>query len=619
MSNHKYTNYVCMAIITIAVLVTISLFYLRGSNAIEATTTEQPYVTQLFDTNKVHAIDIVISENDWTTLQENASKEEYVPCSVVIDGESVKNVAIRAKGNSSLQQVEQSDSERYSFKIEFDHYQDGNLYKGLDKLALNNIIQDATYMKDYLCYSMMAKMGVESPLCSYINVTVNGEAFGLYLAVEAVEDSFAERVYGTDHGLIYKPDSMDMNGGMGGDKNDNKMPQMPTTGEGGDGNVPQMPENMKDRAGGFGGTGSNDVALVYSDDEISSYTNIFDGAVFDVTNSDKKRLISSIKQMNEGTELEEVINIEEVLKYFVVHNFVLNFDSYTGSLMHNYYLYEKDGMLSMIPWDYNLAFGAFSMGNGQKGGPNNDHNATQNSDTTKSESTSQQGDSQATSMVNFPIDTPVSGTTMEERPLLNSLLSNETYRNQYHTYFDEFLKSYWENGTFTEEINRVKELIAPYVKTDTTAFYTYDEFETGVNTLLNFCDLRVESVRGQLDGIIPSTEEEQTTSESLVDGSTINLEDMGSNDMGKGNGPMGNPMSESDTTLQQNSEQGQTSDKEMPTFNGQNKEEFQEFNGKMPGNMTTSNAMGTQQWILFATCLICLLGGMVVIKRYGKW
>ena len=27
----------------------------------------------------------------------------------------------------------------------------------------------------------------------------------------------------------------------------------------------------------------------------------------------------------------------------VVHNFVLNFDSYTGSMIHNYYLYEKDG------------------------------------------------------------------------------------------------------------------------------------------------------------------------------------------------------------------------------------------------------------------------------------
>ena len=38
---------------------------------------------------------------------------------------------------------------------------------------------------------------------------------------------------------------------------------------------------------------------------------------------------------------ERVVDIEEVIRYFVVHNFVLNFDSYTGSMIHNYYLYEE--------------------------------------------------------------------------------------------------------------------------------------------------------------------------------------------------------------------------------------------------------------------------------------
>ena len=34
-----------------------------------------------------------------------------------------------------------------------------------------------------------------------------------------------------------------------------------------------------------------------------------------------------------------------MIRYFVVHNFVCNFDSYTGSMIHNYYLYEEDGQL----------------------------------------------------------------------------------------------------------------------------------------------------------------------------------------------------------------------------------------------------------------------------------
>lgn len=125
----------------------------------------------------------------------------------------MKNCAIRAKGNTSLSNVKQYGNDRYSFKIEFDHYDDTLTYHGLDKLVLNNNIQDNTLMKDYLTYRMMAYMGVDAPLVSYAFITVNGEDFGLYLALEAVEESFLERNYGADYGELYKPDSISMGGG----------------------------------------------------------------------------------------------------------------------------------------------------------------------------------------------------------------------------------------------------------------------------------------------------------------------------------------------------------------------------------------------------------------------
>ena len=56
-------------------------------------------------------------------------------------------------------------------------------------------------------------------------------------------------------------------------------------------------------------------------------------------------------------------------------------------------------------------------------------------------------------------------------------------------------------------IDEAYDLIAPYVEKDPTKFCTYDEFETGVQTLKNFCYLRAQSVAGQLDGSIPSTSE----------------------------------------------------------------------------------------------------------------
>ncbi|MBQ8576902.1 MAG: CotH kinase family protein [Clostridia bacterium] len=51
-----------------------------------------------------------------------------------------------------------------------------------------------------------------------------------------------------------------------------------------------------------------------------------------------------------GESNEDVVDVDAVTRYFVVHNFLCSFDSYTGSIIHNDYLYKKDGQLSMLDW-----------------------------------------------------------------------------------------------------------------------------------------------------------------------------------------------------------------------------------------------------------------------------
>lgn len=184
-----------------------------GSQGLQAAAREMGYESRLFDTASVHTIDIVME--DWEGFLETAQREEYSLCSLVIDGETYENVAIRGKGNTSLTQVEQYGNSRYSFKVEFDHYDNALNYYGLDKLSLNNLIQDNTMLKDYLCYQLMGFFGVDAPLCSFVYITVNGEDWGLYLAVEGVEESFLQRNYGSNYGELYKPDSQSMGGGRG--------------------------------------------------------------------------------------------------------------------------------------------------------------------------------------------------------------------------------------------------------------------------------------------------------------------------------------------------------------------------------------------------------------------
>ena len=536
------------------ILVVTILFMNGGALGLEVMAHNMGYENRLFDNTRVHTIDIVM--DDWDEFIKNATSEEYYTAAVVIDGEAYKNVGIRGKGNTSLSTVSSMDSDRYSFKVEFDHYDNSITYHGLDKLSLNNLIQDSTMMKDYLSYTMMNEFGAAAPLCSFVYITVNGEDWGLYLAVEGLEDSFLERNYGSDYGELYKPDSMSFGGGRGNGKDFNmddfinreesadgseqgattpnrenfdpsamfggEMPDMSNfdpsqipEGFGGgmpnmgdfdpsqmQGGMPQMPgmtqgesdSENEDKSsfggkGGFGGfgMGSSDVKLQYIDDNISSYQNIWNNAKTDITAADQTRLIESLKKLSSGEQIESVVDIEQVIRYFVVHNYACNGDSYTGSMIHNYYLYEENGQLAMLPWDYNLAYGTFQGGNGQ-------------------------------STVNTPIDAPVSGGAGEDRPMWNWILSDECYTELYHQYFTEFLNTVDVQAVIDNAYN----LIKSYVEKDPTAFYTYEEFETGVETLLQFCALRSESISMQL------ANGETTSNMNYVDASGLTTSDMGS-------------------------------------------------------------------------------------------
>ena len=289
MSTHKQFDRICVVITLLALLITI-LFMNGEALGLTASARSMGYEQTLFDTSRVHTIDIVI--DDWDAFIQTATSEEYAACSVVIDNEAVKNVAIRGKGNTSLSSVATMGSERYSLKLEFDHYEASKTWKGLDKLCLNNLIQDNTYMKDYLAYRLMAEFGADAPL------SVSGDV---------------------------------------------------------------------------------------------------------------------------------------------------------------------------------------------------------------------------------------------SRPLVDWIFQNEEYTALYHQYFAEFLDSVDIEAIIDEAYS----LIAPYVGKDPTAFCSYEEFETGVETLRSFCEKRTESVRGQLDGTIPSTDAgQQADSSELIDASALALSSMGS--MSSGGGPGGN-------------------------------------------------------------------------------
>lgn len=235
----------------------------------------------------------------------------------------------------------------------------------------------------------------EYVLCDLV---IDGEDWGLYLAVEGVEESFLLRNYGTDYGELYKPDSMEMGGGRGNGG-----------GFGGRGGMGGMPSDMGEVPEDMGG-----------------------------------------------------------------------------------------GLLSMLPWDYNLAFGGFM------------------------------GSSDAEALVNWSIDDPTSDGDTESRPMLAWIFESEEYTELYHAAFAEFIESVFTSGEFERLFDETVELISPYVERDPTKFCTYEEFELGAETLREFCLLRAESIGYQLAG-------EDVT----VDASGLDISAMGSMNNTAGGGGKG--------------------------------------------------------------------------------
>ena len=229
------------------------------------------------------------------------------------------------------------------------------------------------------------------------------EVVSLYLAVEGIEESFVQRYYGNNYGTLYKP----------------------------------LDEQ---------GKGAN---LVYTDDNIESYSGL--EAVTDLKDGSDQALVEMIKP-HQGTDLERVLNIEEILKYFAVNTVLVNMDSYLGQFAHNFYLYEEDGVFSILPWDYNMSFGGFGMGRGN-------------------------GQDQTA----LTIDEPVSGTTLEQRPLLGKLLEVEEYKELYHQYIAEFINGPFVLEKMTAEIERVANMIRPYLEQDPTKFYSMEQFEDAIS------------------------------------------------------------------------------------------------------------------------------------------
>lgn len=354
---------------------------------------EAPAYAALFETGEILDINIEIDEADWQDILDNAMEEEFHPANVTIDGITATNVGFRTKGNSTLRSIASSDSDRYGFRVKLDKYEDDQTLLGLSTFVLNPSFADPSYMREYLTYQAMASLGAPTPYCTFARLSINGEYFGLYLCVEAVSDSFVERNTTDPDAVLYKAE----------------------------GQRSTLEESMD----------LTQFEVKYGKDK--SLTHI--QALVDA---------HAATTADNADDLADILDVDSVLKAMAINTVMGNYDSYSGSMAHNYFLLYADGIFQYVGWDYNMSIGGFM-----------DYGASVTAD----------------------VYAPVYGATISSRPMIEKLLLSDAYTEQYLGYV-QALCDYFTD--FEDTVAVIADLIREDVASDPTAFYTLEDFEANI-------------------------------------------------------------------------------------------------------------------------------------------
>lgn len=246
---------------------------------------------------------------------------QYGRGDVEIDGETVKNVGVRYKGNGTF--IEGHMGGRYSFKIDFNEYVKGQEFRGMTKINLNNNITDPSLMREALSYEFFREASIPASRVGYarVKLTIPGETeakpVGLYTVVEQKDKRFLRRNYGSAKGLLMKPSTFGLFRYFGEEWAEYEIGFVPKT-------VP--------------------------------------------TEEQKKRVIEFARLIHEADDDEfearytDYLDVDQFLKFIACNVIVCNLDSFlSGSQNHYIYLEPESNRFQFLPWDMDHSFGAFHL------------------------------------------------------------------------------------------------------------------------------------------------------------------------------------------------------------------------------------------------------------------
>jgi spore coat protein CotH len=317
------------------------------------TTADGDEVPALFDSSVVHDIEVSFDQADYdamiATFTDTGDKE-WIEATVTIDGVTYEQVGLRLKGNSSLAGLgggfggprpatdEESgdaagpagglatasadDPEELPWLIRLDEFVEGQDHQGYEDIVVRSN-GSATSLNEAVALDLLEEAGLASQDAASTRFSVNGGDAILRLAIEHPDDDAWYESNFDAEGALYKAESSGDWSYRGDD--------------------PAAYEEVFDQEGGT---------------DVTDLTPLIDFLQF----------LEEADDATFAAELPERLDVEAFATYLAMMDLVGNFDDIDGPGNNAYLWYDVDAeQFTVVPWDLNLAFGAF--GGGAGGGP----------------------------------------------------------------------------------------------------------------------------------------------------------------------------------------------------------------------------------------------------------
>jgi hypothetical protein len=156
----------------------------------------------LFNDAIVHDVRLDINARDWQTLKDNYLTNEYYPCDFHWNGQVVRNVGIRSRGQASR------SATKPSLRVDFDRYTTNQTLLDLKSVVLRNNATDFSSIHERISMLLYARMGLAAPRVAHARLYINNSYQGLFSLVESLDKSLLSRNFDETDGYLYKYDRL---------------------------------------------------------------------------------------------------------------------------------------------------------------------------------------------------------------------------------------------------------------------------------------------------------------------------------------------------------------------------------------------------------------------------